>query len=109
MRHIGYWRAEASAVLEFVAILDGVEVKGVDIIGWNADDRIVGFEVMARPSKVMEFLRAKMAERLEAMRNGEEIVPPLARRDWVSATRRRERLSWNRYIKAVGRRLRPFD
>ena len=67
-RYVGFWRAESSAVLEFVAIIDGIEVNGVDIIAWNADDQIVSFKVMARPLKGIEVLRAKMAERLEAMR-----------------------------------------
>ena len=67
-RFVGYWGAESSAVLEFVTVIDGVEVNGVDIIGWNADDRIVSFRVMVRPLKGIEVLRAKMAERLETMR-----------------------------------------
>jgi hypothetical protein len=67
-RYVGFWRAETSAVLEFVTVIDGVEVNGVDIIGWNAEDRIVSFKVMARPLKGIEVLRAKMAARLEAMR-----------------------------------------
>jgi len=69
-RYVGFWRAETSAVLEFATVIDGVEINGVDIIGWNAEDRIVSFKVMARPLKGIEMLRAKMAERLEAMRKG---------------------------------------
>ena len=69
-RYVGFWRAENSAVLEFVSVIDGVEVNGVDIIAWNADDRIVSFKVMARPLKGIEILRANMAARLEAMRRG---------------------------------------
>jgi hypothetical protein len=67
-RYVGYWRAETSAVLEFESTIDGVVVNGVDIIAWNADDRIVSFKVMARPWKGLEKLRALMAERLEAMK-----------------------------------------
>jgi hypothetical protein len=57
-----------SAVLEFVAVVDGIEVNGVDIIAWIAEDLIVSFKVKARPLKGIEVLRAKRAERLEAMR-----------------------------------------
>ncbi len=67
-RYVGFWRAETSAVLEFESTIDGVVVNGVDIIAWNADDRIVSFKVMARPWKGLEKLRALMAERLEAMK-----------------------------------------
>jgi len=70
LRYVGFWRADMSAVLEFVALIDGIEVNGVDIIGWNAEHRIVSFKVMARPLKGIEVLRAKMAERLEATRRG---------------------------------------
>ncbi len=68
MRYVGYWRAESSAVLEFAAMLHGIEVNGVDIIGCNAGDRIVGFKVVARPLKGIGVLRARMAERREEMR-----------------------------------------
>ena len=64
-RYVGFWQAERSAVLEFVSTLDGVSVNGVDIISWDADDRIVAFKVMARPWKGLEALRAKMAAWLE--------------------------------------------
>ena len=64
-RYVGFWQAERSAVLEFVSTLDGVSVNGVDIISWDADDRIVSFKVMARPWKGLEALRAKMAASLE--------------------------------------------
>jgi SnoaL-like domain len=67
-RYVGFWRAERSAVLEFRSTIDGIEVDGVDIIAWNAEDRIVSFKVMARPWKGLEVLRAKMAEMLEAMK-----------------------------------------
>ena len=51
-------------MLEFTAELDGVHVNGVDIIRWNADDRIVAFKVMARPLKGINALREKMAAAL---------------------------------------------
>jgi hypothetical protein len=48
-------------VLEFMTTVDGIEVNGVDIIGWNADHRIDRFKVMVRPIKAIEVLRQRMA------------------------------------------------
>ncbi len=69
-RYVGFWRAETSAVLEFMATIEGVEIDGIDMIGWNAEGRIVSFKVMARPWKGLETLRGLMAARLEAMKRG---------------------------------------
>jgi hypothetical protein len=63
-RYVEEWINPRSAVLEFAATIDGIAVNGVDIIGWDADDRIVRFKVMVRPLKGMEALRAKMAAEL---------------------------------------------
>jgi len=35
-RYVAEWVGSKSAVLEFVTIIDGIEINGVDIIGWNA-------------------------------------------------------------------------
>jgi ketosteroid isomerase-like protein len=48
-RYVGEWFAENSAVLEFVTAIDGVEINGVDIIGWNVTGKIDRFKVMVRP------------------------------------------------------------
>lgn len=63
-RYIGEWRAERSAVLEFVTTIDGMEVDGVDIIAWDETGRIADFKVMARPLKAINTLHRLMAERL---------------------------------------------
>ena len=63
-RYVGQWLGENSAVLEFATSLDGVEVNGVDIIGWNAEGRIDSFKVMVRPLKAIEAVRQKMAAAL---------------------------------------------
>jgi SnoaL-like domain len=60
-RYVGQWIGETSGVLEFVAIVDGITINGVDMIGWDEEGRIVSFKVMVRPLKGMEVLRAKMA------------------------------------------------
>ena len=54
----------ASAALEFTTAIDGVEINGVDIIGWNAEGRIDRFKVMIRPLKAIEVVRQKMAAAL---------------------------------------------
>lgn len=65
-RYAAQWIGEKSAVLEFVTSIDGIEVNGVDIIGWNAEDRIVSFKVMLRPLKAIEVVRQRMAAALAA-------------------------------------------
>jgi hypothetical protein len=63
-RYVGEWIGPDSAVLEFVATIDGVEVNGADFIAWNAADQIVSFKVMIRPLKAIELVRQRMAARL---------------------------------------------
>jgi hypothetical protein len=65
-RYVGQWIGEKSAVLEFTTSIDGVEVNGVDIIGWNAEGLIDSFKVMLRPLKAIEAVRQKMAAALTA-------------------------------------------
>jgi SnoaL-like domain len=64
-RYVGQWFAERSAVLEFVADIDGVHVNGVDVIHWNDDDQIVEFKVMLRPLKALQAVMPAMAELLQ--------------------------------------------
>ncbi len=64
-RYIGQWFADRSAVLEFVADLDGIHVNGVDVIQWNDDDEIVEFKVMLRPLKALQAVMAAMAAQLQ--------------------------------------------
>jgi hypothetical protein len=63
-RYIGHWYGERSAVLEFVADLDGVHVNGVDMIEWNEAGLIVSFKVMLRPFKALQAVMPRMAELL---------------------------------------------
>lgn len=55
---------ERDAVLEFVVVMDGITVNGVDMIHWNDDGRITDFKVMIRPLKGMNVVREKMAAML---------------------------------------------
>ncbi|WP_439575726.1 nuclear transport factor 2 family protein [Phreatobacter sp.] len=66
-RYPNEWFGERSAILEFVTEIDGIAINGIDMITWNADDRIVHFKVMVRPLKAINILHEKMRERLMAM------------------------------------------
>ena len=64
-----YWRewyGENSAVLEFQAELDGLNVHGIDMFAWNGDGRLVEFTVMVRPLKGLQHLVTLMAQQLAA-------------------------------------------
>jgi hypothetical protein len=63
-RYVGEWIGPDSAVLEFVAVIDGIEINGADFIAWNGADQIVSFKVMIRPLKAIELVRQRMAARL---------------------------------------------
>jgi hypothetical protein len=63
-QYVGEWLSESSAVLEFVTTLDGLEINGVDMIGWNAEGRIDRFKVMVRPLKAINALHQAMGAKL---------------------------------------------
>lgn len=54
------------AMLEFETTIDGVLVNGVDIIRWDAQDRIIEFKVMVRPLKAIQVIHTRMAAMLAA-------------------------------------------
>lgn len=64
-RYVGEWIGERSAVLEFETVIDGLQLNGVDMIHWDAADRIVRFKVMVRPFKALQALIPLMAKQLE--------------------------------------------
>ncbi len=61
------WIADASAVLEFESVIDGISINGVDIITWNGDQKITEFKVMLRPLKAVNLVHQLMASMLEKM------------------------------------------
>ena len=65
-RYVDEWISERSAVLEFEAVVDGLQVNGVDILRWNDDDRVTSFKVMMRPFKGLTAVMAAMRKLLEA-------------------------------------------
>jgi SnoaL-like domain len=62
--YVGEWRSQNGAVLEFTNEIDGVTINGVDIISFDADDRITHFKVMVRPLKAINLLHRLMGEQL---------------------------------------------
>lgn len=53
-----------SAVLEFSAQVDDKQLKGIDMIRFNAQGQIVEFEVMIRPKSGLEALAVRMQQRM---------------------------------------------
>jgi hypothetical protein len=62
------WYDDDSAVLEFVAELDGLSVHGIDMMRWGSDGRLIEFTVMVRPFKGLTELMTLMAAELEKQR-----------------------------------------
>ena len=64
------WLGDDSAVLQFRAVVGGLDVSGVDIISWDEDGQIVDFTVMVRPAAaltvVIEHMGAELMRMLEA-------------------------------------------
>lgn len=55
-----------NVVLEFSAQVGGKELKGIDMIRFNEEGKIVEFEVMVRPLSGLQALGAEMGSRLGA-------------------------------------------
>ncbi len=65
LRYEHEWWDEGSAVLEFIADLDGLTVHGIDMIRWDGEGHLVEFTVMVRPFKGLTQLMTLMAAELE--------------------------------------------
>ncbi len=53
-----------SAVLEFSATVGDRQLKGIDMVQFNAEGKIVDFEVMIRPMSGLQALGDEMGKRL---------------------------------------------
>lgn len=58
--------SQHDAVLEFVTLIDGVTVNGVDMLHFDDEGRITEFTVMLRPLKGLQ----KVQERMAALLSG---------------------------------------
>ena len=56
-------------ILEFVTLINGVTVNGVDMIEVNDDGKIISFKVMVRPLKAINKVHEKMGEMLEKLKH----------------------------------------
>jgi hypothetical protein len=65
--YVGEWQNKTGAVLEFENEIEGIKLNGVDIITFDAEDRITHFKVMVRPLKAINLLHRLMGEQLAAM------------------------------------------
>ena len=63
-KYVGEWTNGTSVVLEFINEIDGITINGVDIISFDAEDRITNFKVMVRPLKAINLLHRLMGEQL---------------------------------------------
>jgi hypothetical protein len=54
------------AALEFLVLIDGIVVNGIDLIAWNEEGKITDFKVMLRPLQAIKLIHQKMAELLPA-------------------------------------------
>jgi hypothetical protein len=64
LSYVREWYGEDSAVLEFTARLDDLDVHGIDMLTWNGRDEITEFTVMVRPMRGLERLVAHMRAEL---------------------------------------------
>ena len=60
--------SDNNADLEFMTVIDGITVNGVDMLTWGTDGRITEFKVMVRPLKAINLIHRMMGEMLEKMK-----------------------------------------
>ena len=63
-------------VLEFSAVIGDKQLKGMDIIRFDEDGKIVEFEVMIRPLNALQKLAEAMSEKLSAYLPKYKETPP---------------------------------
>lgn len=56
----------SDALLEFTAVIDGIEINGIDLIRFDENGKIKDFKVMVRPVKAVNKLWEMMAAQLQA-------------------------------------------
>ncbi|MDX2205966.1 MAG: nuclear transport factor 2 family protein [Hyphomicrobiaceae bacterium] len=62
--HRTFVSGERDVVLEFSATVGGKQVKGIDMIRFDAEGLFQDFEVMVRPASGLQALGAEMARRM---------------------------------------------
>ena len=64
LSYLHEWYDDTSAILEFSATVDGMDVHGIDMLRWNESGRLVEFTVMVRPVKGLHALIGAMGAEL---------------------------------------------
>ena len=59
------WVDGNNMALEFSARVDDKQIKGIDLIQWDDNGKIIHFEVMLRPMNGLQLMFDKMTERLQ--------------------------------------------
>ena len=59
------WINDNNFALEFSAKVDGKNLKGIDLIRWNDEGKIIHFEVMLRPINGLQLVLDKMTKRVQ--------------------------------------------
>lgn len=59
------WVEGGDMALEFSAAVDGKNLKGIDLITWNEEGKIIRFEVLIRPLNTLEHILEKMTAQLK--------------------------------------------
>lgn len=59
------WVDGNNMALEFSARVDDKQIKGIDLIQWDDNGKIIHFEVMLRPMNGLQVMFDKMTERLQ--------------------------------------------
>lgn len=59
------WPDNLNFALEFSASIDDKKIKGIDLIQWNEQGKIIQFEVMLRPMNGLNLMFEKMTDRLQ--------------------------------------------
>ncbi|NNF32904.1 MAG: nuclear transport factor 2 family protein [Saprospiraceae bacterium] len=65
--YINEVHSDSYSVFEFEAVVDQIQINGVDIICWDSEGKINQFKVMIRPYSAINILKEKMARLLETM------------------------------------------
>ncbi|HOE79782.1 MAG TPA: nuclear transport factor 2 family protein [Smithellaceae bacterium] len=58
----------SNAVLEFLTVIDGITINGVDMITWNEEGKIIDFKVMLRPLKAINLIHKMMGDMLQKIK-----------------------------------------
>jgi hypothetical protein len=64
LTYVREWHGADSAVLEFTARLEDLDVHDIDMITWNDRNQLTDFTVMVRPIRALERLVIHMREQL---------------------------------------------